>query len=118
MPKLILQSVKHKNSIHKFTEYDSKRKLLTAHFVDGAIYQFLDVPQKIFDDIKSLEDVKGDYIELEDNDVISDYFFGHLWESLSVKRRGATRWFDKKMRYYYVKIKAPDTSTHGLEQYK
>ena len=108
----------HKLSIHKKTEYDEKRKLLTAHFVDGAVYQFLDVPKRIFSDLEALETSKGKYKDLEDNDVISEYFFGHLWENLVIRRRGNTRWFDKKMRFFYVKIKAPANSTHGTEAYK
>lgn len=107
----------HKASIHKKTEYDEDRRLLTAFFTDGSIYQFLDVPKRIYNDIGTVEDSKGKYKDLEDNDVISDYFFGHLWENLVIRRRGNTRWFDKKMRYYYVKIKAPNDAVHGTEAY-
>lgn len=118
MAKLLPQTIKHTLSTHKRTEYDSKRHILTAYFKDGSIYQFMDVPQKIFDDLKAIEDTQGKYESLDDNDVISDYFFGHLWEKLTMKRRGNSRWFDKKMRFYYIKVKSPSNSTHGLEAYK
>ncbi len=118
MPKLIQQSVSHKNSIHSKTEYDSKRKLLTAHFTDGAVYQFLDIPESKFEEIKTVEKSKGDYKDLEDNDVISDYFFSHLWENIILRTRGKQRWFDKKMRFYYIKVKSPNNSKHGVEAYK
>mgnify|MGYP001443741254 CR=1 FL=1 len=98
-------TVAHKNSRHKKTTYDEERKLLTAFFIDGSVYQFLDVPKRLFNEIKTLEESKGKFEDLEDNDVVYEYFFNHLWENIVMRRRGNTRWFDKKMRYFYVKVK-------------
>jgi KTSC domain len=89
-------SIEHKKSTHSKTTYDEDRRILQAYFTDGAVYQFLDVPKRIFSDLQQLEENKSLYENIEDNDVISDYFYSKLWETLAIKGKYPNRYAVKK----------------------
>lgn len=116
--KFIKETVTHKDSTHHRTIYDEKYRILEAHFTDGAHYQFIDVPKNVFEDIKFLEmSKKNKETNIEDNDIISDYFYSELWETLSIRGRVPNRYALKKMQYFYVKVKG-GKGPHGRADQK